>query len=180
MISDMERRRYILKNNDHVRFMDSILTVYPEASFIWIHRKVSSIVGSNASHRVHNCFMLGVTPEKHWLGTETERQMGMQMDQAVDQARKLPADVTMCHILYTDMVADPVKCIKGLYEKLGASFTEETSEGIMKYVREHPQGKHGKHRYTLEEYGLHKESLKNTFKKYLEFAEELFPGIDLL
>ena len=176
----MEKRRFVLKNNDHVRFMDSILTVYPDAAFVWIHRKVSQVIGSNASHRVANCYMAGVVPEKLFLGRETERQMGLQIDQAVDQARALPDHVPHSHILYTDLVKDPVGVMKDLYEKFGADFTDSVAQGIRDYVSSHPQGKHGKHRYTLEEYGVTKDSLKVTFKKYLDFAEELFPGVDLL
>ena len=179
-ISGMEKRRFVLKNNDHVRFMDSILSVYPDASFVWIHRKISSVIGSNSSHRVTNSIMAGVNPDKLFVGRETERQMGIQIDCAVDQARALSDDVPHAHILYTDLVKDPVGVMKGLYEKFGTEFTEATAEGIRKYLNSNPQGKNGKHRYTLEEYGVSKESLKVTFKKYLDFAEELFPGVDLL
>jgi hypothetical protein len=57
-------------------------------------------------------------------------------------------------VAYSDLVRDPIASVRGIYGHLGRPLTEAACEAMQTWLAANPQGKHGRHRYSLEQFGL--------------------------
>jgi hypothetical protein len=72
---------------------------------------------------------------------------------------------------YAALMRDPIGEVKKLYEHFDEPFTLESESRMAACVANNPQGKHGRHKYSLQEYGLTKEQVPEHFREYCrEFA----------
>lgn len=70
--------------------------------------------------------------------------------------------------LYAELFSDPIAMVKKIYEKFNLEYTEEFEQRMIVYIENNKQGKYGRHKYSLEEYGLYAESLYQEFKEYMD------------
>lgn len=57
-------------------------------------------------------------------------------------------------VRYSDLTADPMRAIADIYTAFGATVTSQASARMLEFLRQNPRNKHGKHVYTLEQFGL--------------------------
>ena len=69
---------------------------------------------------------------------------------------------------YADLVADPMKQIRRIYDFLGLELSDETEQTMRQWRGRNRQHRHGVHRYQLEDFGLDPERLAAQFKPYCE------------
>jgi hypothetical protein len=75
---------------------------------------------------------------------------------------------------FTRLMRDPVGTLREAYAKMDRELDDAHAERVRAYLREKPQGKFGKHRYTPEEWGYTADSLRSGLGPYLErFGIEL-------
>jgi hypothetical protein len=72
----------------------------------------------------------------------------------------------LADVAYDDLLADPIGVVKRLYAHFGYSYSPELEAGMRRWLREHPQHKHGVHRYDLADYGLSPEAVDARFADY--------------
>ncbi len=70
--------------------------------------------------------------------------------------------------LYEDLFSDPMAMVKRIYERFSLEYTEEFEDRMKVYLANNKQGKYGRHKYSLEEYGFDGESLYQEYKDYME------------
>jgi hypothetical protein len=70
--------------------------------------------------------------------------------------------------LYAELFSNPIAMVKKIYETFSLDYTEEFEQRMKGYLQSNQQGKYGRHRYSLEEYGLDAESLYHEFKAYMD------------
>ena len=83
------------------------------------------------------------------------------------KAGQLPAD-QMIDSHFADLMTDPVAAIRKIYDAAGLDWPEGHADRIDGYLRDKPKGKHGKHEYTLEEYGLEAATIDAVYADYVE------------
>jgi len=67
-----------------------------------------------------------------------------------------------------DLVARPVETVATTYEKVGFPFTDRAERAIRAWAAEHPQHRHGALPYTLEEFGLTVDEVRDAFREYTQ------------
>jgi hypothetical protein len=67
------------------------------------------------------------------------------------------------------MVKDPLAEIRNLYSHFGWPLTPEIEAGMKKHMEENRQHKHGAHKYSLEEFSITEEELRENLSDYLEY-----------
>tara|TARA_R110002050_G_scaffold214044_1_gene350294 strand:+ start:382 stop:672 length:291 start_codon:yes stop_codon:yes gene_type:complete len=67
---------------------------------------------------------------------------------------------------YQDFVKDPIAAAKNIYNYFGLEYTDEFEENMKTYLANNPQGKHGRAKYTLEEYGLTEQMVREQCPSY--------------
>jgi len=90
------------------------------------------------------------------------------MIQRQNAYRDTHGEQSIYDIQYAAQIKDPIGTQRGLYENFGTPFTREAQDGMQKMLDYNPQGKHGKHEYTLEEFGLSAKWVRNHFKEYTD------------
>ena len=159
--------RWTLKNPWHPLFLNDLTTVYPDAQLAMTHRDPAEVVGSACSliRLIRPMF------SDHLDLPEIAEHMIKTFDLMIERQnayRDRHGQDAIFDIQYADQLKDPVGVMRRLYAHFDEPLSAEAETAMHALVAENPQGKHGKHSYTLEEFGLTAEGVRAHFKDYIE------------
>lgn len=159
--------RWVLKSPGNLAPLNDILSVYPDARIIHTHRTPTEVMPSLASL---NWTFRGLYSDKldaHYIGKQVVDLWHEHLDRAM-AARADHADEPerFFDMQYRDFVADPLGTIARIYQHFGIEMSAIASQRMKSYLRANPQGKFGRHRYTLEDFGLDRDELNRRFAPY--------------
>ncbi len=72
---------------------------------------------------------------------------------------------------FSDFRTDTMGAIRGIYERFGISYDDDTDRAIRAFRADNPPEKHGAHAYTLEEWGLDADEIRERFSAYTRTFE---------
>ena len=162
-LNDAEKR-WVLKNPSHLFALDAIFKTYPDALIVQCHRPAETIMASMCSLAQHttegwsNSFVgaqIGADAMETWTrGLRRFNEVRADHDQA-----------QFCDVDYFEFVKDPVSAVEGIYSHFDIEFTDEARTAITESHAESQQGPRApKHTYSLADYGLTDEQVKEQFK----------------
>lgn len=136
------RKHWVLKDCFYIDNLPAVMKVFPDARFVWPHRdpvrafaSVVSLIGTMQWGRCDQPFK-GASFQ---YATDPALSAS-RLDRAIDQ---LQAGVVppgqIYHMLYQDLVADPVKTVRAMYRHFGMTFTAAGELGLEKYLQTHPR-----------------------------------------
>ena len=64
------------------------------------------------------------------------------------------------------MMASPMTVLEDIYSYFDLEFTEETAQALQERIAEKPTSQEGEHEYSIEEFGLTNEQVRETLKTY--------------
>lgn len=70
--------------------------------------------------------------------------------------------------MYEELFTNPIEMVKRIYQKYELDYSKEFEERMKNYLRNNKQGKYGRHKYSLEEYGFTGEGLYQKYKDYMD------------
>src|SRR5262249_32339601 len=157
-------RRWLLKAPSHLWSLPELFAVYPDARVMVTHRNPLEVVGSLASlHSVlRSLFSDDVDPAA--VGPEVSAALGREVERAMRarDAGCAPPE-RFRDVWYTDLVRDPIGTARAIYAGLGLSLSPAAEEQMQRYVAAMPKDRHGRHEYTLAEFGLNAASERERF-----------------
>ena len=65
-----------------------------------------------------------------------------------------------------ELVDDPMAVVRRVYAHFGLEMDEAAQKAFIAHIEANPKGKHGRHEYKLEEYGLTRELIDKRFAFY--------------
>ena len=68
-----------------------------------------------------------------------------------------------------DLVREPMAVVRRIYDHFDMALTDEAKRAMLHFLAEHPQNKHGVHGYSLEKYGLDRETERRRFQFYTDY-----------
>jgi hypothetical protein len=71
-------------------------------------------------------------------------------------------------VSFTQLNADPVGSVARALDDLGIGSTHTSRDAVAEWAAAHPRGAEGRHEFTLDEYDLTPEGVRETFSFYLE------------
>jgi hypothetical protein len=77
-------------------------------------------------------------------------------------------DKSIYDIQYARQLNDPIGQMRALYAHFDEPFTPGTEAAMRETLANRPQGKHGKHIYSLQEFGLTAAGVRQHFQEYCE------------
>jgi Sulfotransferase family len=159
--------RWTFKNPWHPLFLDALTEVYPDAQLEMTHRDPVETVGSACSlvYTVRKMFSNDVDPIA--VG-ETLCRTFDAMIARVDSFEAKHGKGSIHHIQYKALTTDPIGEIRKAYAHFGESLTPEAETAMNAMLSENPKGKHGKHDYRLEDYGLTRDGVMARYGGYCE------------
>ena len=126
--------------------------------------------GRDASWR--RCARWPSTPPKGWSNSFVGAQIGQDALETwsrglelfnAERAKHDPAQ--FCDVDYFDFIADPVRAVEGIYRQFGIELTDAARAAMEQMHAESQQGPRApKHTYSLADYGLTAEMVKERFK----------------
>lgn len=157
-------KRLVLKEPAHTDALNAILEAVPDALIVQTHRNPEDQCASWCSLN-HKTRQIGTDKLERAPGTKANLDLLETMIERNMQAReRYPGRVY--DVRYTDLVNEPIEVVKSIYEHYRLEYTPELSDALERYVRENPQHKHGKHKYSLEDFGLSAEDIQRRFGDY--------------
>jgi len=161
--------RWLLKSPAHLWALDVLVEQYPDGCVILTHRNLAEVFASycsmmNAVFAMNNCTPiadLGPVVLDH-IATSLER--GLEARERTDPTRFID-------VRFDDFVADNMGTVEKIYAYFDLPLEGEARATMEAYVASHPMGKHGKHEYDLEQYGLSLDMIRDRLGGYAERYE---------
>ncbi len=161
------RQRWVLKAPLHAYSLDVVLELFPDACVIQTHRDLAEVVPSACS--------LFLNSRRVYAEDINPLQVGREVAQSLVHLHLRPAArVRASHpervfdISYQSLMRDPVGTVRSIYERFELSFSAAAERRMRDWLASNPQGKHGRHRYSLEQFGLDRATLHRLYPDYPE------------
>lgn len=156
--------RWLLKTPGHLWALDILIEMFPDCSIIITHRNPLECVTSYASMMA--ALMTHREFDKRTLGPVVMEYLANKMEKAIT-VRKSADKTRFIDIQFEDFIEQPIATAEKIYAHFNMPITTEAAEQMSAYAVKHPMGKHGKHEYQLEEYGLSAERILKRFDFYI-------------
>lgn len=80
-------------------------------------------------------------------------------------------------VSYDDLVAQPIDTVRRIYTHFDLQWSSEFEEAMNIWLHNNPQGKQGRHTYSLTKYGLKNEDIETRYADYIHLF--LRPAINV-
>ena len=162
-------QHWVLKAPAHMFDFEAMFSTYPDACVVMTHRDPIEVTASNASltATLRSAFSDAIDPLE--VGPECSRRWAEAIGRAMRSRDRgcAPAE-RFLDLYYIDLVADPIGAVRKVYARFDLPFPEELDEKIRDFLRQNPRERFGKHRYSLEQFGLNLEEEKRRYSAYRE------------
>ncbi len=165
-----EGKRWALKGSDHMLWLAELSAQYPDARLIWTHRDLSQQLASLASVQSILRGLNGhpVTPEaRRAQGLKAVDLQCASIEKGMRSRDAIGAD-SFIDISYHDMMADHLQTVERIYEWCGLRVSGSHADAIRRWLADHHQTKHGRHRHSPEEIGMNAAEINERFAGYLD------------
>ena len=159
--------RWTFKNPWHPLYLDALTSVYPDAQLVMTHRDPADVLASACSliYAVRQMFSADVDP------LECGKVLMRTFDAMIERVAAYEAkhgEGSIHHIEYKALTGDPIGEMRNVYAKFGEPLTDTAVASMQAMLDANPQGKHGKHDYRLEDYGLTRDQVYAHFGDYID------------
>jgi len=161
---------WVLKAPSHLFTLQTLMQVYPDARIIMTHRDPLKVLPSCASFTevlrgsFTNCMdrkNLGIEIAWHW---EKGARLAIEFWQSNGNLHG-----RFFNVQYVDLMREPMAVVRQIYRHFDMELTGETKMAMQRFLAENPQNMNGVHRYSLEEFGLDRDTESCHFEFYTNF-----------
>jgi len=165
--SGQPERRWVLKYPAHMRNLRVLLEIYPDACIVQTHRDPARVLPSVCSLVAgwRGLYEDGV--DSHTIGRWQLDFLSEMIEEAM-RVREVSKPEQFHDLHFQELVKDPVGALRRMYEYFGFELSAEAERRMQIWHRENPQGKHGGHSYTAEQFGLSQAEMRERFRRYSE------------
>lgn len=163
-------QRWVLKAPGHLFALGELLTRYPDARVIQTHRDPLRVVASMASLASVLKRAFSDTADPRRIGKDWADRWAAALDKFLKVRDASPAE-QFFDISYQRLVTAPIETVEEVYRFLGISLSDDARARMQAFLDKHPQNKHGRHRYSMSEFGLDVQAEAARFRSYCERFE---------
>jgi Sulfotransferase family len=157
--------RWVLKMPSDSVFIPWIFKTFPDARVIWTHRDPFAATASSFSMRGNSRLIFQKDVDLPYMRSRFPIQLGLHTRRPLELARERP-DV-IYNLYYDELLSNPLAAMRKVYAWLGWDWTEAAAQGMQSWLAGNPQGRFGKHSYSLAEWGFTRKDLEPYFADYL-------------
>lgn len=162
-LNDAEKR-WVLKNPSHLFALDAIFATYPDALVIQCHRPAETIMASMCSLAQHTADGWSNTFVGPTIGADALDTWGRGLER-FNAVRSTANPAQFCDVDYFELIRDPIGTVENIYSHFGIEMTDDARAAIEATDEESKQGPRApKHTYSLADYGLTEEQVKDRFR----------------
>ena len=162
-------RRWVLKSVGYIADMDSVIHCYPNAVFLHTHRDPRDSIPSWAKFVSELwTYKAASTPPKEEIGALMLHYWSTAMKRYLESRDRLQLDDRIMDVPYQMVRSNPIQIARNLYDKAGMSLSIDAESAMLNWHQNNEQFKHGKHEYSLNEFGLNEAMIDDAFADYIE------------
>jgi hypothetical protein len=158
-------RHYLGKTPHHLENLPTLLDVFPGAKVIVTHRDPAKVVPSFCSMMAHGRRLFSNDVDLLDIGRQFHAKQLKGVTDAMVARRSLPSSAFI-DVHYADLMADPMKEVRRIYDFLDYELDDETLATMDAFRRQNPKDKRGVHSYGPEDFGLTRDQLDADFESY--------------
>ncbi|MEC8194637.1 MAG: sulfotransferase [Myxococcota bacterium] len=156
---------FVLKCPDHLWFVDSLVDVFPDAAVVWTHRDPVDSIASYCSLISLNWRLMYGRFDPHEIGRHIEERFLAGIQRAL-AARDALGEGHFYDVDFVDLCNDPYSVLNGISDHFGiANIGKDAVDGYLATKRRDAKGKH---KYSVERYGLDPERIHSRYAEYIE------------
>jgi hypothetical protein len=169
LLQSQHHGHWVLKAPFHQLGLAQILKYYPDAIIVQTHRAPMSFVASGCSFSELLRKSGSDIVDRQQIGRDWMDMLTVYTNTfEADRARLEPQHPGQFLDLHHDeFVANPWAAVESIYAMRETPLTEQGRAAMQGWLDEHPQGKHGKHEYRLEDYGISRAEVEALFEDYV-------------
>lgn len=158
------RSTWVLKDPMHLPCIDLLLQQFPDACIVHTCREPADVMPSVCSlmHTVASPFQ---AIDKPSFGRRIFADYAEQMDRFMALRRQLDPQ-RFLDVRYDDFTADPVDTARRIYRHFDINVDENGERALRQWHTQNTQHKHGRHEYTLAEFGLDAAEINERLSDY--------------
>lgn len=158
--------RWLLKAPAHMWGIDALIDTFPDVSIVWSHRNPLLCVASICS-MTHIIMAPQMEISKEELGPIVMDFYATSLERGLE-ARDRHQPARFIDVNHDDFVDDSMAVARRIYGHFELPLSDETQKRMEAHVAANPKGKHGKHEYSLDEFGLERGAVLERFQGYVE------------
>ena len=159
------RERWVLKTPNHLGYIDTVFKVFPGACVIQTHRDPVDTVPSAASMNNAMWSLYSDEDEAAAAGQQWQERLAWGTKRAM-ASRETSAAGRFVDINFRNAMKDPIAELERAYSTFGIEMSDAARAGMEQWRTDNPRDKRPPHEYTLAQYGLTEEGIKEAFKEY--------------
>jgi hypothetical protein len=163
------RERWVLKTPAHLGYLDTLLTTFPDAHVVHMHRNPLETIPSGASlnYTLWRMYADEVDPTR--VGRQWIERMAWANQRALAFRASAPdAPARFSDLSYRDAVTDPVAQLGEIYRAIGSDFSPEVQSEMRRWLAAQSSETRPAHRYSAESFGLTEDRIREAFADYFE------------
>ncbi|CAF2963852.1 unnamed protein product, partial [Rotaria sp. Silwood2] len=172
---DMPKSHWLLKSPIHIFSFDKLLQHYPNALLIMTHRQLDEVLPSSCCLTLATVGLYfdetnSISRDRilkrccQFVDTEIECLMKFRTSDngVLGQLKKHILDIT-----YNNLMKDPIGVVHQIYDYFDLHWSNEMEMAMRDWLLRNPQGKQGRHTYSLAEFGLNQEDIETRYADYI-------------
>jgi len=167
-------KRWLLKSPVHLNELEMVLRIYPDAQFIIPHRHPKHVISSVTSLMTSVRSLYSDQEDSVRTAQEQLTTWSNYLNHFVEIRHKNLNTSQFYEMHFDDFIADPLISVKSIYKFFGWNLSSLVLSKMEKYMENNPKDRHGKHEYTLHQFGLDDIAVNNRFSKYIEYINGKF------
>jgi len=160
-------KTWLLKNPGHITAINELLGIFPDACVIQTHRDPVKTLPSLCSVlKQARGIMQGDDVDALEIGKRELEYWSNAVSSAHIARQKAPSQ--FMDVLQKDLHKDPMSIIYEIYDRFDYQLNDSVKAEMLARIERNPEGSHGEHRYTLEEFGFTEQQINERFKNYID------------
>jgi hypothetical protein len=161
--------RWVLKCPSHLTALPAFLAEYPDAHVVLTHRDPLAVMGSLTSLVATLRWMRSDAVDYQAIVRGFAAGTAASLETVMRQrdAGEIPA-AQIHDVRYRDLVEDPWRTIRTLYDSLGLELSADAEGRMRRYLAAKPKDRHGAHHYAFADTGLDRAKERARYREYQE------------
>ncbi len=161
--------RWLLKTPVHLGYLDTLVSVFPEAQIVHTHRTPLETVPSGASLNATLWRMYADEVDPARVGRQWLERSAWAARRALDaRARDAREQSRFVDVDYRSLVADPIAEAERILDALGMGAAAAPRSAMQAWLERDAAEPRPRHRYAPEDFGLGADEIRNAFRDYIE------------
>jgi hypothetical protein len=168
--ADAPTQRWLLKNPGHITHLDALFAVFPDACVVQTHRDPAACIPSVCSviHPARR-FFLATDADPMRIGPRELEFWARSAERAESVRHKCPE--RFLDVRFSDVQRAPMAVVQRIYRHFRLDLSAAAEQAMLAWIAANPQHRHGRHEYTLAQFGLSEAAVHERFAEYMERHE---------